>query len=137
MLTATFSVLAAIAGLVVISFCFKLILDIDGILGDSNVSVYDKTSDEQRTTSLTPTNISPASDAKRTNENLDAINKRVAVIAFSVGISAVVLGLAGICTSKIKRCLCTCTFGFASMLMVAVYGLASFVLLSMYYVTDA
>ena len=66
-LTATFSVLAAIAGLIVISFCFKLILDVDDILGDSNVSVYDKTSDEQRTTSLTPTNISPASDAKRTN----------------------------------------------------------------------
>lgn len=135
-LTTTFSVLAAIAGLIVISFCFKLILDVDDILGNSNVSVYEKGSDQSRTTSLTPSNVSPALDAKRTNENLDAINKRVAMIAFSVGISAVMLGLAGICTSKIKRCLCTCTFGFVAMVLTGVYALASFVLLSMYYVTN-
>ena len=53
---------AAIGGLFIIGFCFKLILDTDDILGDSNVTVAEKT---ERTTDLTPTNISPVSDIKR------------------------------------------------------------------------
>ena len=40
------SVLAALAGLCVITFCFKLILDADSIFGDSNVAVSDKSEQE-------------------------------------------------------------------------------------------
>ena len=136
MLTTTFSVLAALGGLIVVSFCFKLLLNADDLLGDSKVYVYDKSSDELRTTSLTPANVSPASDALRKNESLDAISKRVAIVAFSVGISAVIIGLAGICASKIKRCLCTCTFGFLSLVLTVLYIFAAFLLLSIFYVSE-
>jgi len=129
-------VCTALGGLLVICFCFKLLLDSEDILGDSQVFVYDKGSDELRTTNLTPVGVSPALDAKRSNAGLDDITKKIGVVAFSVGVSAVMYGLAGICTSKIKRCLCTCTFGVASLLATVLYAFASVVLLSMYYVTD-
>ena len=135
-MTTTFSVCTALGGLLVISFCFKLLLSAEDIIGDSKVFVYDKSSDELRTTSLTPENVSPASDSKRSSESLDSITKRVGIVAFSVGISAVVFGLAGICTAKIKRCLCTCSFGFLSLVFTILYVFAAVVLLSMYYVTD-
>ena len=111
-------------------------LDVEDLIGDSKVYVYDKSSDELRTTSLTPMGASPHMDAKRSDEGLDDITKRIAVVAFSVGISAVIYGLAGICTSKIKRCLCTCTFGLISLIATILYTFAAAVLLSMYYVSD-
>ena len=124
---------ASVGGLFIIGFCFKLILDTDDILGDSNVTVAEKT---ERTTDLTPTNISPVSDIKRSDEGLDEISKRLAVICFSVGASAVVFGLSGICTAKIRRCPCTCTFGFLSLIFTILYALSAVVLLSIYYVSN-
>ena len=62
--------------------------------------------------------------------------KRIAVVGLTVGISAVVFGLAGICASKIQRWPCTCVIGLLALLLTAVYGLAAFVLMSMYYVSD-
>ena len=135
-LTTTSSVLVALGGLLVVSFCFKLVLGTDDIIGDSKVFVYDKSSDSLRTTSLTPANVSPAADAQRSDESLDAISKRIAIVAFSVGVSAVVFGLAGICASKIQRCACTCTFGFFAFLVTIVYGFAAFILLSLYYISE-
>ena len=86
---------AALAGLLVVAFCFKLILDADDILGDSNISVVEGSAEEARTTSLTPVGASPALDAKREDKSLSEISRRIAVIAFTVGISAVIFGLAG------------------------------------------
>lgn len=136
-LTTTFSVLVALGGLVVISFCFKLILDVDDIFGDSDVTVADKSEAEARTTDLIPENVSPASDARRADQGLNEISTRIAIIAFVVGISAVVMGLAGICTAKIHKCPCTCVFGFLIFLFMALYGFSAFLLLSLYYVSDS
>lgn len=127
---------AALAGLCVVGFCFKLILDADEILGDSNVSVVEGGAEQARTTGLTPVGVSPASDARREDKSLSEISRRVAVIAFTVGISAVIFGLAGICTAKIKKCPCTCVFGTFSLILTLTYAFAAFVLLSIYYVTD-
>lgn len=66
-MTTVFSVCTALGGLLVISFCFKLLLDAEDIIGDSKVFVYDKSSDELRTTSLMPANVSPAADSKRSS----------------------------------------------------------------------
>ena len=131
-----FSVGAALGGLLVVAFCFKLILDADNILGDSNVGVVSGSAAEARTTSLTPVGSSPASDVKREDKSLSEISKRIAVIAFTVGISAVVFGLAGICTAKIKKCPCTCVFGTMSLILTLAYGFSAFILLSIYYVSD-
>ena len=127
---------AALGGLCVVGFCFKLILDADEILGDSNVSVVEGGAEQARTTGLTPVGVSPASDARRDDKSLSEISRRVAVIAFTVGISAVIFGLAGICTAKIKKCPCTCVFGTFALILTLTYGFASFVLLSIYYITD-
>ena len=138
-LTTTFSVLAAMGGLLVITFCFKLILDADDLIGDSDITVADKDSQEaesQRTTDLTPVGVSPDAESRRQGAGIDEISKRIAAISFTVGVSAVVFGLAGICAAKIQRCPCTCTIGFIAMLITAAYGLASAVLLAMYYVTE-
>ena len=124
-----FSVGAALAGLCVVAFCFKLILDADDILGDSNVTVVEGSAEEARTTSLTPVGASPAKDASREDKSLSEISRRVAVIAFAVGISAVIFGLAGICTAKIKKCPCTCIFGVFALILTLAYGFSAFVLL--------
>ena len=131
-----FSVAAALGGLCVIAFCFKLMLDADDILGDSNVTVVQGSAAEARTTSLTPIGTSPASDAKREDKSINEISKRITVVAFTVGVSAVVFGLAGICAAKIKKCPCTCIFGLSSLILTLVYGASAFLLLSLYYVTD-
>lgn len=67
---------------------------------------------------------------------MNEISKRISIVAFTVGISAVVFGLAGICAAKIKKCPCTCVFGFLTLIVTLAYGFAAFLLLSMYYVTD-
>lgn len=97
------SVGAALAGLLIVSFCFKLILDVDTIIGDNEVGVVQKSDQQNEGAELdfVPVGVSPASDSLRRDEGIDEISKRIAVIAFSVGISAVVFGLAGICTARV------------------------------------
>ena len=113
-----------------VAFCFKLLLDADDILGDSNVTVAEGSAAQARTTSLTPVGSSPALDARREDKSLNEISRRITVIAFSVGVSAVIFGLAGICAAKIKKCPCTCIFGTLSLILTLAYGFAAFVLLS-------
>lgn len=131
-----FSVGAALGGLLVISFCFKLILGTDDILGDSEVYVVEGAAENARTTSLTPEGVSPIADSKRSKEGLDEISQRIAIVAFSVGISAVVFGLTGICAAKIRRCPCTCAFGAFALILSAAYAFCSFLILQIYYVTN-
>ena len=129
------SVFAALAGLAVISFCFKLILGVDSIIGENDITVLSNTQGKE-TEDFVPIGVSPATDARREDGGINEINKRIAVIAFSVGISAVVYGLAGICTARVQRCPCTFVFGLISVALTAVYSLAAFALLSLYYVSD-
>ena len=127
---------AALGGLLVICFCFNLILNTDDILGNSDVAVSDKSIEDARTSSLIQVGVSPLADSKRSDKGLNEISKRIAVVAFSVGISAVVFGLAGICVSKIRKCPCTFVFGLFAFILTAAYGFCSFLVLSLYYVTD-
>ena len=114
-----------------------MILDTDSILGDSVVSVADKTETESaRTTDLVPSGVSPLADSQREEVGLENITSKVAIVAFSVGISAIVFGLAGICTAKIRRCPCTCVFGCFAFVFMILYGLAAALLLSLYYIDE-
>ena len=135
MITTVFSVLASLAGLLVIGFCFKLILNTDDILGDSEVYVVDGGAEDFRTTSVTPEGVSPVADSRRTEEGLNEISKRIAIICFCVGISAVVFGLTGICVAKIRKCPCTCTFGVFALILTATYGFCAALMLKLYYVS--
>ena len=90
------SVATALGGLIVITFSFLLILGYDHTIGASNVAV-----EEKPTNNLVPLGISPLADNRRVDEGLNQITKRIAIIAFVVGATAVIFGLSGICTVKV------------------------------------
>ena len=99
--TTLFSVLSALAGVAVVSFSFVLLFDTNSLLGDSKVTVADKDLETGTTSDLVPQNISPVSDVRREDQNIDQISNKIAVVSFSVGVSAIIFGLTGICTAKI------------------------------------
>ena len=134
-ITTVFSVMLSLAGVAVVCFSFILLFDTNSLLGDSNVTVADKNSESAVTSNLVPQNISPVSDVRRSDENIDQISSKIAIVSFTVGVSAIVFGLTGICTAKIQRCPCTCVFGVMALLVTLIYGVAAYLILQMYYVS--
>lgn len=60
--------------------------------------------------------------------------KRVAIVVFSAGCLAIVYGLLGICTTKLRKTGCVCCYGMWNFIIMVLFTAISCVILALYFI---